>query len=726
MPSEDTRKTNALIHSRSPYLLQHAHNPVDWLEWGDAAFEKAAAEDKPIFLSIGYSTCHWCHVMARESFEDERIAAYLNENFVSVKLDREERPDVDRIYMSFVQTLTGSGGWPLSVWLLPDGKPFYGGTYFPPDNRYGRIGFYELLTRIQDIWTNRRGEITEQATKYLETLDGASTEPGSTDFVKEGVGVVVQAVGELKASFDLEWGGFGLAPKFPMAANLRFLLEVADGRVGDKSLREDVVRMLRVTLSKMAQGGIYDHLGGGFHRYSVDRYWHVPHYEKMLYDQAQLLVVYALASRLLPVGEAKTLVGEIVAYLKRDMMSSEGGLFAAEDADSEPAGKPGEHAEGAFYVWTDEELKTQLNEREYLFFRDAYSIRKTGNSPPESDPHNELVGKNTLLRSYSNEALAEKFSISVVEVENSLRGARRKLFEMRNGRPRPHLDDKIVTGWNAMAVSGLCKAYQIFGDEGALEMALSTGRFIRSALYDEEQKLLYRVYRGSRGLIGGFAEDYASMVQASIDLYESTFDVEWLRFADELANQLIARFEDREKGGFFASEEGDDRLIARLKDDYDGAEPCSSSIATLALLKLGSILDEPKYSDVVDRTLKAFQYQWGNAPRAMSLMLVGLLRRAESGQEIVVVGDPSSEEFSEAKKIVYQQRGSGSVVIALDSRAGTTSDWLLEKNQLLESKVIPEIKLAVYLCKNYVCEAPVRDIETLKSKLGIDALQQSF
>ena len=715
MTPSDSSKANALIRSRSPYLLQHAYNPVDWMEWGDEAFERAEREDKAIFLSVGYSTCHWCHVMARESFENGRIAEYLNRHFVNVKLDREERPDVDRIYMSFVQSLTGSGGWPMSVWLLPDGQPFYGGTYFPPDDRYGRIGFEKLLIRIQELWTERRGELAEQATRFVEMLSSLPKSSGSEEFLSAGRDVALQVVGELRRSFDPEWGGFGNAPKFPMAANLQFLLAVMESEF-DESEKRNASEMLSITLEKMALGGIYDFVGGGFHRYSVDRYWHVPHYEKMLYDQGQLLAVYAQAGRLFPQAGHERLIGDIVDYLKRDLTADQGGLFAAEDADSEAEDQPGAHAEGAFYVWTDEELKALLSAQEYSILRDAFAITKRGNSPPESDPHGELVGKNTLLRARSSEQLARKFDLTVPEIDSALAQARRKLFERRNQRPRPHLDDKIVAAWNAMAICGLCESYQSFGNEEALEIALSSGRFIRSNMYDEEGKTLYRLFRGSRGEVGGFAEDYAHMILAAINLYESTFDVEWIHFGNALAEQLVARFEDPETGGFFASEEGDDRLIARLKDDYDGAEPCASSVAVLALMKLGRILDDANYAQVADRAIRAFEYQWSRASRAMPLMLAALMYRAAPSQEIVIVGDESDSDFQEAVKVAYRLRSRRSVLVALGNN-DSTNQWLIERNQSLGSKLDSRERLKVYVCEDYVCSAPLASSSELGSLL---------
>ena len=715
MTPSDSSKANALIRSRSPYLLQHAYNPVDWMEWGDEAFEKAAREDKPIFLSIGYSTCHWCHVMARESFENGCIAEYLNRHYVNVKLDREERPDVDRIYMSFVQSLTGSGGWPMSVWLMPNGQPFYGGTYFPPDDRYGRIGFEKLLVRIQELWTMRRDELAEQAARFVETLDNPSKPSGSEEFLGEGVDAARRVVSELRRSFDPDWGGFGNAPKFPMAANLQFLLAVMESEF-DESEKRNASEMLSITLEKMALGGICDFVGGGFHRYSVDRYWHVPHYEKMLYDQGQLLSVYAQASRLFPDVEYQRLIDDMVDYLKRDLIADGGGLYAAEDADSEPDDQPGIHAEGAFYVWTDEELKALLNEREYSILRDAFAVMQRGNSPPESDPHGELVGKNTLLRARSSEQLAEKFDITVSEIDRVLAQARKKLFERRNQRPRPHLDDKIVAAWNAMAISGLCEVYQVFGNSEALDIALSAGRFIRTNMYDEAGKTLYRIFRGSRGEVGGFAEDYAHMILATIGLYESTFDVDWLRFGNELAEQLVARFEDPDNGGFFASEDGDDRLIARLKDDYDGAEPCASSVAVLALMKLGRIMDDANFGEVADRAIKAFEYQWSRAPRTMPLMLAALMSRAAPNQEIVIVGEESDSEFQKAVNVVRRLRSRESVLIASGNN-NSANRWLMERNRSLESKLGSRESLTVYVCQDYECSAPLASSSELESLL---------
>src|SRR6516165_4502288 len=623
--------TNRLTDEKSPYLLQHAHNPVDWYPWGEEAFSKARSENKPIFLSIGYSTCHWCHVMAHESFENEEVAAIMNGEFVNIKVDREERPDVDRVYMTFVQATTGSGGWPMSVWLTPDLKPFVGGTYFPPEERYGQPAFNKVLERIATAWKKDHDKIAEQGSKIVEALrESQSAAPGEG---KIDGSVAVAAYRQIDRSYDPKEGGFGNAPKFPRPVALNFLMRfyARDPKSDDGKHALD---MALFTLRKMAAGGMHDHIGGGFHRYSVDRYWHVPHFEKMLYDQAQLAAAYLDAVQILrdphlnpqvgfatgeerreadakaPVRvEFEAVARDILDYVARDMMSKEGGFFSAEDADSPvAAGADGRHAktaEGAFYIWTKKEIDDALGDSAEIFdFH--YGVQAHGNAPEGSDPHDEFRGKNILIERLTIAETAQHFKKTEVEINKILEQSRQKLFAIRGQRPRPHLDDKIIAAWNGLMISAFARAAQVLDDPRYLEIAIRSANFLRANLYDEKSKLLYRSYRDGRSNIEGFADDYAFVVRGLLDLYEASFNIEWLKLAIELQQTQDRLFFDEKKGGYFSNSGRDESVFFRMKDDNDGAEPAASSIAAVNLLRLSQILDDPKTAERAKKTIDAF------------------------------------------------------------------------------------------------------------------------
>lgn len=696
-----------MASSRSPYLLQHAANPVDWREWGEEAFEEAERRDVPIFLSVGYSTCHWCHVMAHESFENEAIAEQMNEAFVNVKVDREERPDVDRIYMAFVQSTTGGGGWPMSVWLTPDRKPFYGGTYFPPENRYGRMGFPALLERISELWQSRRSELIQQGDRFSQTMGSlpasANNESYSLDW-----SVPNRCLEELVRDFDEQWGGFGGAPKFPMPSYLSFLMEIADAQGLDVGKRE----LIGYSLDRMSDGGIRDFLAGGFHRYSVDRYWHVPHFEKMLYDQGQIAGNLAdSARRLGRIDDLKT-ASEIVAYATEQLQSDEGGLFSAEDADSPLPDQPEKNGEGAFYVWSSSELRECLEENAYALIAAHFGVKEDGNVRAESDPHGDFNGLNALMRQGALGTSAAKAGLPLEQAGPIYADALVRLKDWRSRRPRPHLDDKILSSWNGLMISGACKVYQGGGGGSALELATKAGGFLAERLYDAETGTLYRSFRIDRGNTEGFAEDYASSMLAFIDLFESDGDCRWLELADRLASSLMERFWDQERGGFFASAAGDSSLIVRLKDDYDGAEPSANSMAALALQKLGLILEDRQLSEYARRTIEAFRYQWTRAPRSMPLMLVAMMRELRPMQQIVIVSGNDKETADRLLETTFQMRSLHSSVIRLEAN----SDWLRNRNNRLGS-FESDGKSAAYVCDNFVCQEPAFDIETLKRHL---------
>src|SRR6266403_5528211 len=537
--------TNRLAHEKSPYLLQHAHNPVDWYAWGEEAFAKARRENKPIFLSVGYSTCHWCHVMAHESFESEEVAAIMNREFVNIKVDREERPDVDRVYRTFVQATTGGGGWPMSVWLTPDLKPFVGGTYFPPEDRHGQPAFKTVLERVATAWKENHDKIVEQGGKIVAAL--RESQSTATPEGKIDAAVLDAAYHQIDRSYDPKEGGFGNAPKFPRPVTLNFLTRFY-ARDPKSDSGKHALEMALFTLRKMAAGGMHDHIGGGFHRYSVDRYWHVPHFEKMLYDQAQLAAAYLDAFQITRDCQYESVARDILDYVARDMTSEDGGFFSAEDADSPvvaagglsavasaKADGPGHNktAEGAFYIWTKKEIDEALGDAAEMF-EFHYGVQAHGNAPEGSDPHDEFRGKNILIERHTIAETAQHFKKSEAEIAKVLAQSREKLFAIRGQRPRPHLDDKIIAAWNGLMISAFARAAQVLDDSRYLEVATRAANFLRSDLHDSSGKILYRNYRGSRSGVEGFADDYAFVVQGLLDLYEASFNVEWLKFATEL------------------------------------------------------------------------------------------------------------------------------------------------------------------------------------------------
>ncbi len=644
--------------------------------------------------------------MAHESFENEAIAQELNVRFVNIKVDREERPDVDRIYMAYVQSLTGGGGWPMSVWLTPDLKPIYGGTYFPPENRYGRIGFSELIVRISSLWSERRDELVEQGSHFVDTLNAPSERSSSERFDME---VPNRCLEELVQQFDPQWGGFGAAPKFPMPSYLSFLLESADTH----GLDEGNKRSIGETLDRMSEGGIWDALAGGFHRYSVDRYWHVPHFEKMLYDQGQLAVNYADASRTLSRIDFLTIAQNIALYVGEQLRSELGGFYSAEDADSPLPSDPSKSGEGAFYVWDSKEIDKLLSEENAAVFKAHFGVEDSGNVKNESDPHGDFKGLNVLMRKRSLEAIAESQSLELGQASAALQDSIRTLKEIRSKRPRPHLDDKILASWNGFMISGACKVYQSGGDESCLELAVGAGEFIICNLYDESENRLFRSFRMERGNTNGFAEDYASVALAFTDLYESTGQWVWLERAERLMNRLIDSFWDESGHGFFATEAGETSLIARLKDDYDGAEPSANSMAALAALKLAALLGDARFEKYAVDTINAFRYQWSRAPRAMPLMLVALIRAQSPAQQIIIAGRSTDADYLSMQEISFAERCLHSHLIYLNEE----SDWLKQRNPHL-SEFGDDFDVATaYVCENYTCQTPATNAELLESQL---------
>ena len=698
--------SNRLANEKSPYLLQHAHNPVDWFPWGLEAFEKARRENKPIFLSVGYSTCHWCHVMERESFEDEAIARQLNADFVPIKVDREERPDVDRVYMTFVQATTGNGGWPMSVWLTPELEPFYGGTYFPPENRYGHPGFGSVLSQIANAWRTDRGQIEESAREVLVQL---RQQAASAD----GAGRVDSAILEsgffgFRRMFDSRLGGFGGAPKFPRPSVFHFLL-----RYHARTKNAEALEMALVTLREMAKGGIHDHLGGGFHRYAVDERWFVPHFEKMLYDQAQLAVAYLEAFQITSDVRYASVARGILDYVLRDMTDPAGGFYSAEDADSvaDPA-HPETKGEGAFYIWNADEIRSVVGAPAAEWFADRYGVAEDGNVP--HDPHGEFQGLNILFEAHSVEEIADLFSRPLEEVRDGIENARRLLLEARAKRVRPHLDDKILTAWNGLMISAFARGGAVLDEPRYAQAALRAAEFLGARMYDPASGTLLRRFRAGEAAIPGFVEDYAALAQGLIDLYEAQFDRHWLDLAVRLMERTLELFEDREHGGFFGADEANG-LVIRMKEDYDGAEPSGNSLALMNLLRLADITNRADFRQAADRTLAAFAQRLAAAPIALPQMLGACEYHLGERRQIVLVGDRAAADTQALIRTAQEHFLPNRVLLLVDSP---------EARQVFAAG-IPAIggmnrmegRAAAYVCREYACQLPVSEASQLAELL---------
>jgi hypothetical protein len=693
--------TNRLAREKSPYLLQHAHNPVDWFAWNDEAFEKARREDKAIFLSVGYSTCHWCHVMERESFEDEKIGAFLNEYFVSIKVDREERPDVDKIYMTFVQSTTGAGGWPMNVFLTPDLKPFFGGTYFPPDARYGRPSFLQLLQQIAALWQERKSEIAVSADEIHARLENAMTTAAETNSPLNA-DVLKNAAEFFKKMYDAQNGGFGGTPKFPQPSTPQFLLRCAK-RFAD----DEAAKMVLKTCEKMAAGGIHDQLGGGFARYSVDAEWLVPHFEKMLYDNAQLAQLYLDA--FLVSGDARhaEVVRDILDYVLHDMTHPGGGFFSAEDADSEGH-------EGKFYCWTKDKLSKLLSPEEFNVAAKFFGITVEGNFVDHSHPQ-PLRGQNVL--SVANPNLAAN-DLPLLE------SAKQKMLVTREKRIRPHLDDKILASWNGLMLGAFARASIVLNEEKYRAAAEKNLVFIQAKLWqravgilpaeqtkrqsfqqDAGSTLFHRWRDGERDNVQ-LLEAYAFLLSGVIDLYETTLEAKHLDFAVEMAEVMLAKFFDLENGGFWQSAADSKDLILRAKDDYDGAEPSGNSVATLSLLKLGAITGRKNFTEAAEKTLRLFAGRLQNFPQAVPFMLHALDFSLQEPKRVVIAGNSNSKNFQELLRAAHSVYQPDKVVSGNTGAVEEFARSLPAKNEA-----------TVYLCAGDSCQPPTNSTEQLKEML---------
>jgi len=686
---------NRLAREKSPYLLQHADNPVDWYPWGEEAFAKAKAENKPIFLSIGYSTCHWCHVMEHESFEDSTVAALMNEAFINIKVDREERPDIDNIYMAVCQMLTGSGGWPLTIVMTPDGEPFFAATYIPKDQRYGRPGMTEVIPQLADAWVNRQSDIAQSTAQILERLQEYAKRPPSTESLDQAT--LDKAYEEFGNRFDASHGGFGNAPKFPTPHTLLFLLRYWN-RTGD----EKALNMVEVTLDKMARGGIWDHVGYGFHRYSTDARWFAPHFEKMLYDQALLLMAYSEAYQATRKPEYERVARDIVTYVLRDMQDKKGGFYSAEDADSEGI-------EGKFYLWSTEELTTLLGEKDAAVLIDLYGASTAGNFSEEIPAGNILH-----LRRPEADVIKEH-GITQEELAEIVESARKMLFEVREKRIHPYKDDKILTDWNGLMITALAKAARAFDEPEFTDAAEKAMKFIMTSLRDSSGGLLHRYREGTAGIMGNL-DDYSFVVMGLLELYENTFNVDYLQAALELNTIQIDRFWDDVNGGFFFSADGAEELIVRSKEVYDGAVPSGNSVAMGNLIRLSRFTADPKLEDYSDRLSKAFYGDVSRAPSAFSMLLLALDFGIGPSYEVVIVGDPNATDTKTMRRALDDRFVPNKVVLLKPE--GSAGKALVKIASFTESHAAIEGKATAYVCKNYACELPTTDAAKMVEMLG--------
>ncbi len=688
--------TNRLFLETSPYLLQHAHNPVNWYAWGDEAFEIAKKLNRPVLLSVGYSTCHWCHVMEEESFEDEEIARFMNENYIAIKVDREERPDIDGVYMNAVQAITGSGGWPMTVWLTPDKRPFFGGTYFPPRDgvRGARAGFLTLLQKLRTAYNEDPDGIRSSGEQLTSRIKASLKPVSGVNSLR--LDYIAEAVSKYKANFDAKYGGIGTAPKFPSSLPIRLLL-----RSYRRNPDNAVLEMATKTLDSMAAGGMYDQVGGGFHRYSTDQRWLVPHFEKMLYDNALLVPAYLEAFQVTANPAYRLIVDEVLTYILHDMTSPLGGFYSATDADSmTPSGK---REEGWFFTWTPSEIDQVLTKEEASFIKAYYGASASGN----------FEGRSILYVSHSLPEVAKQFSTSEDRADALLKSAKEKLYEARKLRPLPLRDEKILTAWNGLTISAFAKAHLILGKPEYLEAAKRSADFVLKNLY--KKGTLYRTFKDGKAKYDGYLEDYAFFIAALLDLYETSGEAEWLRWAIKLAATLTEEFEDKDAGGFFMTSGGHEKLIAREKSAYDGAEPSGNSVAILNLLRLSELTTDQAYYAHAERALKAFSVSLNTQPTALSEMMLALDFYLDKPKEIVIVADKGRENerapfISELASTFIPNR-----VVSFF----TTTDAVHQKIvPYLEGKLPRGGQATAYVCEQGVCKLPTNDPRVFRDQIS--------
>jgi hypothetical protein len=695
-----TRKHNRLIFQKSPYLLQHAENPVDWYPWSEETFEKAKKENKPVFLSIGYSTCHWCHVMAHESFEDPKVAKLMNETFVSVKVDREERPDIDGVYMTVCQMMTGSGGWPLTIIMTPSKEPFFAATYIPKETRYGRVGMLTLIPRIKELWSTRQSDVMSSATKFTASLQNTVLEaPGEA--LNESL--LHLAHEQLTKRFDEHHGGFGNAPKFPTPHNILFLL-----RYWKRTGNEKALKMAERTLQSMRRGGIYDHVGFGFHRYSTDSRWLVPHFEKMLYDQALLAIAYIEAYQATGNKEYAQIAREIFTYVLRDMTSPEGGFYSAEDADSE-----GE--EGKFYTWTNDEIQSTLPGKEANLALKLFNISEEGNFVDKVD--GSKSGPNILHTTKSIDELASNLSMSILDLRAQIEEIREKLFAYRERRTHPYKDDKILTDWNGLMIAALAKGAQVFNEPEYSIAATHAADFILKSARTADGRLLHR-YRDGEAALTASVDDYAFLIYGLLELYEATFDINNLKTALELNEYLIWHFWDHENGGFYFTADDGEKLLVRQKEIYDGAVPSGNSVAMLNLLRLGRITASARLEEKAAKIGQAFHTNVSELASAYTQLMVAFDFAIGPSYEVVIAGDSQASDTKQMLNTLQRIFVPNKIVILHPT--GQKPSLIDDIVPFIKNYTSKNGKANAYVCLNYNCQLPTNDVGSVLKLLGAD------
>jgi uncharacterized protein YyaL (SSP411 family) len=683
------RSANRLINETSPYLLQHAYNPVQWYPWGEEALQRAKREAKPIFLSIGYSACHWCHVMEHESFENEEIAKVMNDLFINIKVDREERPDLDHIYMSAVQVMTQHGGWPMSVFLTPDLEPFYGGTYFPPEDRQGMPGFKRILAGVAGAWTQRREEILGSAKQLTEALGQLNRTKNSQ--AELDAGLLSAAADRAMENWDPEYGGFGNAPKFFHTMDLRLLL-----RQWKKTGEERFLRPVLFTLNQITNGGIYDHIGGGFHRYSTDRRWLVPHFEKMLYDNALLTETFLEAFRATPQVEFARVARETLNYVLREMTSNEGGFFSTQDADSEGV-------EGKFYVWTKNEIECLLDKDQAELLCRMYDVTEEGN----------WEGHVILNRPRPLEAIAAELSVERDWLEDQLAASLRKLYDQRSQRVPPARDEKVLVSWNGLMIHAMALGYQVLGDDRYLEAATRAGDFTWDKCRAGQDKPigLLHAYKDGQAKFTGYLDDYASLLNAYLSLYESTFDAKWITRAHDVAAAMIIRFWDQGVGDFYFTDKDHEKLITRPKEIHDGATPSATSMAITGLARLSTLMAKPEWTEVAHGALRALSEVLKQVPGASGQSLIALSFLNSPPRELVFAPGRSTEDNESALRAIRARFSPDTVI------AGAQEPMPVEL-PALQGKTSVKGEPTLYVCRNFTCEAPLIGVDAITAEIN--------
>jgi uncharacterized protein YyaL (SSP411 family) len=675
-------RTNHLIDEKSPYLLQHAHNPVDWYPWGEAAFDRAKLEDKPILLSVGYSTCHWCHVMAHESFEDRDISQIINDHFIAIKVDREERPDIDHIYMTATTSMTGQGGWPLTVFLTPQGDPFYGGTYFPPYAKWGSVGFIDLLNSIASGWKSDRANILSSSLSITEGLRRRSQVSTSSEIIDKTF--LDHAFRQMRGQFDGDNGGFGSSPKFPMGHNLSFLL-----RYYKQGQTSEALDMVKKTLTAMSHGGIWDHLGGGFHRYSTDQYWHVPHFEKMLYDQALLSRAYLEAYQATGMMEYEQIARAILDYVLSGMTDGLGGFYSAEDADSLES-PSGHLKEGAFYVFAQSEIEENLDKDSAAVFNYCYGVLPQGNA--SFDPHGEFTGKNILYQVHSVEEAAGEFHRQTDEIQGIIEVSKTKLLALRSERPRPHLDDKVLCDWNGLMIASFAFASRVLGEPAYAKVSTRAADFMLTHMM-AGKRLLHRWRDGEAGIMATL-DDYAFFIYGLLEVYEATFQDKYLDAAEDLADEMIRLFADQ-AGGFFMTAIDAESLIIRPKEAYDGAIPSGNSVAALILLKLYALTQKDIYNAQAESLFSSFTSTIAQSPHAHTFLLSALDWHLQGPLEISFHGAGDDSTVAKMLKVLYKH-------------------FIPAKSV----KLIPSLDCGqAHICYRGTCKAPTENVGVFEQEL---------